>query len=177
MRDKTWGFMKEIPGKCKTTSSNLPTKITVNKTDIFGRKKVADEFNKRFTNIGTDLENETSNVLNPFDSHITKVNTNIESHHYQAMNFFSLKINKNPGNDSVSFNVTKYVLVSYVNLWSIYLTFRLLQEFFLMTWRFRRLLRYVKLTTAVILVIIGQYLCYRKYSKNTNYQIFLFLKY
>ena len=85
IRDKTWGFFKEIPGKCKTKSSNLPTKTTVNKTDIFGGKKIADEFNKRFTNIGTDLENETSNVLNPFDSHITKVNTKIESHHYQSM--------------------------------------------------------------------------------------------
>ena len=31
--------MKEILGKCTTKSSTLPTKITVNKTDIFDTKK------------------------------------------------------------------------------------------------------------------------------------------
>ena len=45
--------------------------------------------------------------------------------------FASLKINKSPGQDEVSFNVIKNVLVSYVNLSSIYLIFRLLKEFFL----------------------------------------------
>ena len=36
---KTWSVMKEILGKCTTRSSTLPTKITVNKTDIFDAKK------------------------------------------------------------------------------------------------------------------------------------------
>ena len=35
---KTWSVMKEILGKCTTKSSTLPTKITVNKTDIFDIK-------------------------------------------------------------------------------------------------------------------------------------------
>ena len=50
MRKKTWSVMKEILGKCTTKSSTLPTKITVNKTDIFDTKKIADEFNNFFTN-------------------------------------------------------------------------------------------------------------------------------
>ena len=54
---KSWSVMKEILGKCTTKSSTLSTKITVNKTDIFDTKKIADEFNKFFTNIGTDLAN------------------------------------------------------------------------------------------------------------------------
>ena len=54
--------MKEILGKCTTKSSTLPTKITVNKTDIFIVKKIADEFNKFFTNTGTDLANEILNT-------------------------------------------------------------------------------------------------------------------
>ena len=41
---KTWGAMKEILEKCTTKSSTLPTKITVNKTDIFDAAKTADEF-------------------------------------------------------------------------------------------------------------------------------------
>ena len=36
---KTWSVMKEILGKFTTKSSTLPTKINVNKTDIFDTKK------------------------------------------------------------------------------------------------------------------------------------------
>ena len=36
---KTWRVMKGILLKCTTKSSALPTKITVNKTDIFDAKK------------------------------------------------------------------------------------------------------------------------------------------
>ena len=133
---KTWGVMKEILGKCTTKSSTLPTKITINKTDIFDAAKIADEFNKCFTNIGTDLANKILNASKPFDSYITKAKTSMESQPLSINElkdaFFSLKINKSPGHDGVSFNVIKNVLVSYVNPYSIYLTFRLLKEFFLM---------------------------------------------
>ena len=71
--------MKEILGKCTTNSSTLPTEITVNKTDIFDAKKIADEFNNFFTNIGTDLANKISNASKRFDFYITKVNTFMES--------------------------------------------------------------------------------------------------
>ena len=37
--EKTWIVMKGILGKFATKSSILPTKITVNKTDIFDTKK------------------------------------------------------------------------------------------------------------------------------------------
>ena len=71
--------MKEILGKSTTKSSTLPTKITVNKTDIFDTKKIADEVNKFFTNIGTDLANKIANTSKRFDFYITKVNTSMES--------------------------------------------------------------------------------------------------
>ena len=64
---KAWDVMKEIFGKCTTKSSTLSTKITVNKTDIFDAAKMADEFNKFFTNIGTDLTNKIPNASKPFD--------------------------------------------------------------------------------------------------------------
>ena len=102
--------MKEILGKCTTKSSTLPTKINVNKTDIFDKKKIADEFNKCFTNIGgTDLANKIPNASKRFDFYITKVNTTMESQPLSINElkdaFFSLKINKSPGHDGVSFNV------------------------------------------------------------------------
>ena len=117
---KLWSAMKEILGKSTTKSSTLPTKITVNKTDIFDPKKIADEFNKFFTNIGADLANKIPNASKRFNFYITKVNTSMESKPLSINElkdaFFSLKINKNPGHDGVSFNVIKNVLVSFVNL-------------------------------------------------------------
>ena len=65
--------MKEILGKCTTKSSTLPTKITVNKTDIFDTKKIVDEFNKCFTNIGTDLANKIPIASKQFDFYLTKL--------------------------------------------------------------------------------------------------------
>ena len=92
--------MKEIIGKCTTKSSTPPTKITANETDIFDAAKIADEFNKFFANIGTDLANEIPNASKPFDSYIIKANTSME---YQLLSitelkdaFSSLKINKSP---------------------------------------------------------------------------------
>ena len=77
--------MKEVLGKCTTKSSSLPTKITVNKT----------EFNKFFTNIGTDLAHKIPNALKRFDSYITKVSTSMESQPLSINKlkdaFFSLK--------------------------------------------------------------------------------------
>ena len=75
------------------------------------KKKIANEFNKIFTNIATDLANKIPNASKRFDSYITNVNTNIDSQPLSINElkdaFFSLKINKSPGHDRVSFNVIK----------------------------------------------------------------------
>ena len=83
----------------------LSTKLT------FLIQKIADEFNKFFTNIGTDLANKIPNASKRFDFYITKVNTSMESQPLSINElknaFFSLNINKSPGHDGVSFNVIK----------------------------------------------------------------------
>ena len=108
---KIWSIMKELLGKCTTKSSTLPTKIAVNETDIFDATKIVDEFNKFFTNIGTDLANKIPNASKRFDSYITKVNTSMESQPLSINElkdaFLSLKINKSSGHDGVSFNVIR----------------------------------------------------------------------
>ena len=91
---------KEILGKCTTKSLTLSTKITVNKTGIFDAEKIADEFNKFFTNIGTDLANKIPNASKLFDSYITKANTSMESQPLSINElkdtFFSLKFRLSP---------------------------------------------------------------------------------
>ena len=52
---KSWSIMKELIGKIKPKSSNLPRIITVDKVDIFDERKIANEFNAFFTNIRSKL--------------------------------------------------------------------------------------------------------------------------
>ena len=108
---KTWSIMKELIGKIKFKSSNLPRRITVNEVDIFDKRKIANEFNSFFTNIGSKLASKIPNASTTFESYINKPDS-IMKIKQLSMNelkdaFFSLKINKSPGYDDISFNVVK----------------------------------------------------------------------
>ena len=117
---KTWSIMKELIGKIKLKSSNLPRRITVNDVDIFDERKIANEFNAFFTNIGSKLASKIPNASTTFESYINKTDSMTETKQLlinELKNaFFSLKINKNPGYDDISFNVLKNVLAVYVSL-------------------------------------------------------------
>ena len=108
---KTWSIMKELIGKIKFKSSNLPRRITVNEVDIFDKRKIANEFNSFFTNIGSKLAIKIPNASTTFESYINKPDS-IMKIKQLSMNelkdaFFSLKINKSLGYDDISFNVVK----------------------------------------------------------------------
>ena len=108
---KTWSIMKELMGKVKLKSSNLPRRITVNEVDIFDKRKIANEFNTFFTNIGSKLASKIQNASRTFESYINKPDSIMKTKQL-SMNelkdaFFSLKINKSPGYDDISFNVVK----------------------------------------------------------------------
>ena len=108
---KTWNIMKELVGKIKLKSSNLPRRITVIKVDIFDKRKIVNEFNAFFTNIGSKLASKIPNASKIFETYINKPDSIMERKRL-SMNelkdtFFSLKINKSPGYDDISFNVLK----------------------------------------------------------------------
>ena len=103
--------MKELIGKIKLKSSNLPRRITVSKVDIFDKSKIAYEFNAFFTNIRSKLASKIPNASTTFESYINKPDSNMKTKQL-SMNelkdaFFSLKSNKSPGYDDISFNVLK----------------------------------------------------------------------
>ena len=103
--------MKELIGKIKLKSSNLSRRITVNEVDIFDKRKIANEFNAFFTNIGRKLASKIPNASTTFESYISKPDSIMKTKQL-SMNelkdaFFSLKINKSPGYDDISFNVVK----------------------------------------------------------------------
>ena len=111
MPKKTWSIMKELIGKIKLKSSNLPIRINVNEVDIFDKPKIANEFNAFFTNIRSKLASKIPNASTTFESYIIKPDSIMKTKQL-SMNefkdaFFSLKINKIPGYDNISFNVVK----------------------------------------------------------------------
>ena len=117
---KAWSIMKELIGKIKVKSSNLPRRITVNEVNIFDKRKIANKFKSFFTNIGSKLASAITNASTTFESYINKPDSIMKAKQL-SMNelkdaFFSLKINKSPGYDDISFNVLKNVLAVYVNL-------------------------------------------------------------
>ena len=76
-----------------------------------GKVEIANEFNTFFTNIGAELAKNIPNASRPFESYINRVDTTMPTDSFTINEvkeaFFSLKINKSPGCDEISFNVIK----------------------------------------------------------------------
>ena len=112
----TWVVIKELIGKMTLKSSNLSRKVTVNEVDLFDQKKWAHEFNSFFTNIGKNLASKIPNASTPFKYFGNKADFVMETKPL-SMNelkdaFYSLKSNKSPGYDNISYNVIKKCLGS-----------------------------------------------------------------
>ena len=103
--------MKELIRKIKHKSSDLPRRIFVNDVDLFDKCKIANEFNAFFTSNGSNLVSKIPNASTTFESYINKPDSTMETKQFSISElkdaFFSLKINKSPGYDDISFNVLK----------------------------------------------------------------------
>ena len=71
--------MKDIIGKAKIKSTNLPRKLTINKVDVYNKREIADAFNDFFTNIGQKLANQIPKSSKTFETYINKANVIMES--------------------------------------------------------------------------------------------------
>ena len=71
--------MKDIIGKAKIKSTNLPRKLTINRVDIYNKREIADAFNDFFTNIGQKLANQIPKSSKTFETYINKANVIMES--------------------------------------------------------------------------------------------------
>ena len=103
--------MKDIIGKSKIKSTNLPRKLKIIKGDVYNKPEIADAFNEFFANIGQKLASQIPKSSKTFETYINKVNVIMDSKPLSISElkgaFFSLKINKSPGVDDVSFNIIK----------------------------------------------------------------------
>ena len=96
-------------------------KITVNKVDLFDETIIAHEFNSFFTNVGKNLASKIPNASASFQYFVNKSDVVVETETL-SMNelkdaFYSLKSNKSPGYEDISYSVIqKTALKVFVNL-------------------------------------------------------------
>ena len=57
--------MKDIKGKSKIKSTNLPRELTINKLDVYNKQEIPDAFNNFFTNIGQKLASQITKSYKP----------------------------------------------------------------------------------------------------------------
>ena len=65
---RKWNVMKDITGKSKVKSTNLPSKLTTNKVDVYNKPEIADSFNDLFTNIGQKLASQIHKSCKTFET-------------------------------------------------------------------------------------------------------------
>ena len=59
--------MKEIIGKTRTKTSNLPRRIIIREKEIFDKKTIAKQFNHYFINIGPNLASNLQSYKGIYD--------------------------------------------------------------------------------------------------------------
>ena len=101
--------MKELIGKARRIENKFPNKLVINNKDISEPKDIAEQFNKFFTNIGPKLASNIPEATKPFQSFLNETQTTMSSDALSVSElkeaFYSLKTNKSPGYDEVSFNI------------------------------------------------------------------------
>ena len=109
--NKTWQIIKQAIEKEKCNQHKFPTKIVVDEKNITNVHSIAEIFNKYFTEIGPNLANKTDRRRKHFHEHLKEYQTcqpeNVISVNELKDAFFSLKANKSPRYDDISFNVVK----------------------------------------------------------------------
>ena len=108
---KTWEVIKESIGKGKFNHQNFPKKIRLDGKNITDEDRIAKQFNTYFTKIGPKLAKTIQESSLNFASFIEKCNST-QAESTLTVNelkeaFFSLKINKSPSYDDLSFNVVR----------------------------------------------------------------------
>ena len=71
--------MKEVTGKRNKSRARLPTKLVINKNDVTRGIGIANEFNKFFTNIGTELAEKIPTASGTFGSFLNKMDKTMQA--------------------------------------------------------------------------------------------------
>ena len=106
---KTWDVMKEITGKCKITTNNLPKMLQIGDQCIYEEKEIAEQLNDFFTNVGPNLANKIPDTSRSFKYYLKNTDNTINNDEISFEEFENafknLKKNKAPGIDEITTNI------------------------------------------------------------------------
>ena len=103
-------IMKEITEKSEVNTNRFPKSININGKTIKKNSRIAEEFNKYFTNVGPRLTSKIKTHVKTFEGFLFPVKKNMQ---YKDLTFeelekafMSVKNNKAAGHDDLDSNVT-----------------------------------------------------------------------
>ena len=104
----TWQIMKELTGKTKHNSCNLPKMLSKDGRTIYNANEIADEFNNLFTNVGPNLAEKIPQSDKSFKEYLSQSDILMENDELSfeefEIAFNSLKRNKASGIDGLNCN-------------------------------------------------------------------------
>ena len=107
----TWNVIKDSIGKAKSIKKFFPQKIKTNNKIVTDTDVIAQHFSTYFMETGPNLSKKTETPAKTFEAYLRKQNIiqpeNPLTINEFKKNFFSLKTNKSPGHDGISFNVIR----------------------------------------------------------------------
>ena len=110
---RTWDTMKEIIGKVKTNTNQLPKQLNYKSELLFNKVKIAESFNDFFVSVGSDLASKIPAPSRDFNSFLDECETPMPTASFSSdelrLAFRSLLPNKSPGLDEISVNIIKSV--------------------------------------------------------------------
>ena len=106
-------MLNEIISNTKNKWKDLSEKLVINNTTVAEKQEVSENLNKYFTNIGPNLASIIPKEQRGFEKYLVNCNTAMNDAPLTSEEvrnvFYSLKTNKSPGHDDISFNAINIV--------------------------------------------------------------------
>ena len=106
-------MLNEIISNTKNKWKDLSEKLVINNTTVAQKQEVSENLNKYFTNIGPNLASIIPKEQRGFEKYLANCNTAMNDAPLTSEEvrnvFYSLKTNKSPGHDDISFNAINIV--------------------------------------------------------------------
>ena len=116
---KTWDTIKEVIGKIETFKNEILKRMVIDGIETFDQEKIANEFNKYFTEIVLKLASSIPTSSKDFKQFMNVLKTALQKYTLQDEGleeaFNSLKPNKSPWFDNMSSSVVSFCINGIVN--------------------------------------------------------------
>ena len=110
---ENWKMLNEIISNTKNKWKDLSEKLVINNTTVAEKQEVSENLNKYFTNIGPKIASIIPKEQRGFEKYLANCNTAMNDAPLTSEEvrnvFYSLKTNKSPGHDDISFNAINIV--------------------------------------------------------------------